>query len=346
MVRRQDHGGDGHHGDKKPGAGHDEHADVTESTVEGPVTGSDVPRFDESDLGRVNGDSAQVDDETPDEPVDLSVVQSDDALLNMLSGAAPAINEDAGDTELQALLLSWREETEAEALPDLIDVEAAAATIVAAKRKSRKRQWHLTPVSAAAAVLVVAFLGMGLAAKDAQPGDTLFGVTKVLYSEHAKSVTAAIEARKALNSAQVAINDGKVDEAKAALQRAKTTLNSVAAEDGRDSLAAIHTTLSKELVTGQPPTGTSGPSSSTIQFPPSQSSAASSDSPTAPPSSSMPPSSSSKTPSPSTSSSTTPSRPSQSGIPSTAPRPSDWSSTAFTTPQMPSAETPGSSSNN
>lgn len=363
MVRRQDHGGDCHHGDEELGAGHDEHADVTESTVEGQVTRSDVPRFDDGarpddsvfyDAGSrfaaarregVPPDSAQVDDDGLDDPVDLSVVQFDDALLSMLAGDRAALDSDAVDADLQALLLSWREDTDEGGLPELIDVASATATIAAAKRRSKTRRWHLTPVSAAAAVLVVAFLGMGVAAKDAQPGDTLWGVTTVLYSEHAKSVTAAVEARKALTTAQVAIQDGKVDEAKAALQRAQTTLKSVAAEDGRDQLAAMHTTLSKELSTGQP--SSSGPSV-TSQSPSSQSVPASS-APSAAPSSPMSPSSAPSSAPPSTAPSSPSTKPSGSSGPSVPPRPTEPSSPVIPTPQppnTPSAEKPGSASNN
>lgn len=344
MVRNDNHGGESPD-DSKPGAAPGEHRDGTESTVGGPVSGSDVPRFGDfgDELDRVHAEAAQVEDDTPEEPVDLSAVQADDALLSLLGSPEAAVDDDAADAELQALLLSWREEADADPLPELVDVEGAVAAIELAKRRSQKRRWHLTPVSAAAAVLVVAFVGMGLAAKDAQPGDTLWGVTQVLYSDHAKSVTAAVEARKALTSAQVAIEDGNLNAAKAALQRAQSTLKSVAPEDGHDQLVAIHTTLSKQLSGGGTPT--TGPSTS------STSSASSSPSTSAPPSSSSPSPSSSVSPTPSPSGSTSPSRPSPSASSSTPPpKPSEPSSSLFPSSPFPingpSGERPGSPSSN
>lgn len=345
MVRNDNHGGERPE-DRKLGAEPAEHRDGTESTVGGPVSGSDVPRFGDfgDELDRANAEAAQVADDTPEEPVDLSAVQSDDALLRLLASPDATVDDDAADAELQALLLSWREDADEEPMPELVDVAGAVAAIELAKRRSRKRRWQLTPVSAAAAVLVVAFIGMGMAAKDAQPGDTLWGVTQVLYSDHAKSVSAAFEARKALTTAQVEIQDGDLSAAKVALQKAQSTLKSVAAEDGRDQLVAIHTTLSNQLNGGGTPT--SGPStgSSSSASPPSTTSVPPS-SPSAPPSSSV-------SPTPSPSGSTSPSRPSPSASSSTPPpRPSDPSSSLFPSSPFPingqpSSDRPGSPSSN
>jgi len=282
-------------------------------------------------------------DEVGGEPEDLAQIRSDDALLDALAaqvngfdgldGTVPAalaatnghpVDQSAGhpvdfdDEQLNALLLAWRQDVDSVPMPEMVDTTTAMATVSAAKSARRRRPRLLVPVAAAAAVLAVAFAGVGMAARDAQPGDTLWGLSKVLYADHARSVEAAQSVRSDLDNAQQALQQGHIDEAKDALQAAGSQLPAVHTEDGKDDLQAKHESLLEQLTTSATnpsappsttPTERSAPSTKPTHSekpsstPQSSSDKPSSDKPSTPPSqsSSNPPSStSSDNPDPST----------------------------------------------
>lgn len=91
----------------------------------------------------------------------------------------------------------------------------------------------LVPFAAAAAVLVIAFSGVGVGARAAEPGDRLWSLTKVLYTEHARSVEAAIEAHVQLDQASDALAQGRAGEAQTALVRVEDELQVVDDEESR-----------------------------------------------------------------------------------------------------------------
>jgi len=240
---------------------------------------------------------------------DLSAVHADDALLDALGGSDPDIADGLGDQELNALLLAWRRDIDSEPLAELVDTDTAVTTVKAAamarKHGQRPRRLRvLVPVAAAAAVLAIAFTGTGIAARDAQPGDTLWGLTKVLYADHARSVEAASAARTDLQQASIALSQGRIAEAQKALAEAAAKLTQVSAEDNLDQLMLEHKQLTAML---QKP---SDPPSSSTSTPPPSSSVLSSSSvvPSQPPvqPTTSPPTSSSTTPPPSESTSSTP----------------------------------------
>ncbi|GAA4000315.1 hypothetical protein GCM10022247_20880 [Allokutzneria multivorans] len=187
------------------------------------------------------------------EALDFVAVQADDALLDTLR-SSDSVSGGIADPELSALLLSWRREVDSESIGELVDLETAVATIEAAKAKRRPRHRLLIPLASAAAVLAIAFTGVGLAARDAQPGDALWGLAKVLYSDHAKSVEAAVSAKDDLNLAAFALRHGNYNEAAAALTRAVKKLEVIAVEDGAAALIDQHQNLVKQLVTSSPQT--------------------------------------------------------------------------------------------
>ncbi|MFD2421489.1 anti-sigma-D factor RsdA [Amycolatopsis pigmentata] len=230
---------------------------------------------------------------------DLSVINSDDALLDALGGSDPESADDLGDQDLNALLLAWRRDIDSEPLAELVDTDTAVTTVRAASLAQRhgkraRRRRLLVPIAAAAAVLVIAFTGTGVAARSAQPGDTLWGLTKMLYADHARSVEAASAARTDLQQASIALAQGNILAAQQALAAAAAKLRQVAEEDNLSQLMAEHRHLSDMLQhPGQvvsPP-----PSSSTATSVTSSSSSSPSSSPstTSTPSSSTTPSTSS-----------------------------------------------------
>jgi hypothetical protein len=233
---------------------------------------------------------------------DLSAIQMDDVLLDALGSDDADRAGMMGDGELTALLRAWRQDVDAEAHGELVDLDTAVATVEAAARAPRVgRHRLLIPLASAAAVLVIAFSGVSLAARDAQPGDTLWGLTQVLYSDHAKSVEAAVAVRTDLDSARLALRDGRLSDAKEALAKAGASLPSVAPDEGKDALTAKHEELVAQL-TGSVvvPSMSAAPSSS---VPVSSSSASTSQATSTAPTTTTAPVSSTA---PSTSSSATP----------------------------------------
>lgn len=241
---------------------------------------------------------------------DLSAVHADDALLDALGGSDPKVADGLGDQELNALLLAWRRDIDSEPLAELVDTDTAVTTVKTAalvqRHGQRARQRRLlVPVAVAAAVLAIAFSGTSIAARDAQPGDALWGLTKVLYSDHARSVEAASAARTDLQQASIALSRGRIAEAQLALQEAAVKLSEVSSEDNLAQLMREHQQLTAML---QQP---SSPTSPTPSPSPSSTSEAMSTTTTTPS-----PTTTTTTP-PSTSSSQTPS----SEVPTTTPPP-------------------------
>ncbi len=245
----------------------------------------------------------QLDLDSPDhhfddaDSVDLSLVHADDAFLDALGAAGRS--DDLADNELAALLTSWRDEVDAEPIAELVDPKLAVATVFAARSRSRRRPRLMVPIAAAAAAVAIALTGAATVAKDAQPGDTLWGLTKVLYADHARSVEAAESVRQDLNIAQTALDQGKLAEAKSKLEDAEAGLPSVASEDGKEDLAAQHADLWSKLP-GAPGGGVVPPPAADptlAPVPSTSSSPSSSPTTTERPSSSEPPSPSSPPPS-------------------------------------------------
>ena len=246
-----------------------------------------------------------------EEADDLVQVRADDELLDALAAQVRGeqVAVDFDDEQLNALLLAWRQDVDSVPVPEIVDTKTAVATVTAAKSARRRRPRLLVPVAAAAAVLAVAFAGVGMAARGAEPGDALWGLSKVLYADHARSVEAAQSVRSDLNNAQQALQQGRIDEAKDALQAAGSQLPAVHTEDGKDDLQAKHESLLEQLTTT-----TSNPTVPTNTFPTERSDPPTK--PTRPDKPSTPPSSTSEKPSSSSPSSVTP--PSSSNPPSSS----------------------------
>jgi hypothetical protein len=186
-------------------------------------------------------------------PADLAAVQADDALLDMIGAGQTASDT---DDELTRVLAAWRREVHAAPVPELVDTRTALATIrSAARQPARRRNPVFGSAAAAAAVFVIAFSGVGLVAKSAQPGDHLWGVTQVLYSDYARSVETAAAVRTELNEANTALKQNNPERARAALQRVQQQLPVIGEAEGHTDLTARHRQLEQRLLTGSPETG-------------------------------------------------------------------------------------------
>ena len=186
-----------------------------------------------------------------DEAIDLALVHADDEYLDMLAGAGLDDRDQElggfGDDQLTELLMSWRREVDSVPVGDLVDAKLATVTVHAARMQRKRRPRLLVPIAAAAAVLAIAFAGVGLAARDAQPGDTLWALTKVLYADHARSVEAAQAVKDDLREAKAALTEGNIDVAKDKLDDAHAALPTVLPDDGRNELTAEHESLVAKL---------------------------------------------------------------------------------------------------
>ncbi|GAA3363174.1 anti-sigma-D factor RsdA [Saccharopolyspora gregorii] len=202
-------------------------------------------------------------DEVGSEPLNLSELQADDALLDALGGTNPNVPAESADTApaLESLLVAWRREVDAAPIGDLVDTDAAVAAIAAGSRPRRKsRRRHLVPVASAAAVLMIGFTGVGLAARDAMPGDMLWGVAQVLYSDHSQEAAAAQKAQSQLDEAESLWNSGNYSDAKVSLQLAHETMQNAGAH--LKELEARHQVLENRFQQPHLPGGSTSESSS------------------------------------------------------------------------------------
>jgi hypothetical protein len=186
-------------------------------------------------------------DEDPDGPVDLSALRADDELLTALCSFDNSMSAADQDPELKSLLLSWRLDVDAEPIVELVDTDTAMAAIEVGSRIRKRKPRYLVPLASAAAVLVIVFAGMGLAARNAQPGDTLWGLSQVLYTDHARSVEAAASIRDDLHHATELMEQGHFEEARTVLAQAQRALPSVDNEDGKVTLQQQQQTLLDQL---------------------------------------------------------------------------------------------------
>ncbi|WP_406688678.1 anti-sigma-D factor RsdA [Saccharopolyspora sp. ID03-671] len=256
-------------------------------------------------------------DDFSDEPIDLAALQEDDLLLDALGGTNPDVPASAdGAPSLEELLVAWRQDVDSAPIGDLVDTDTAVAAIAEAGRpRSFLRRRHLVPVATAAAVLMITFTGVGVAARDAQPGDMLWGVAQVLYTDHTRAVQAAASARTDLDTAESEVDRGNRLAAEEALRSAKEHMAKVDAENGLSELKAAHESLTKRIDRGTG--GSSQTSTPTTTLPPTTQPSPSQPlppNPGVPPTgSSTPPSSTSDPTSPTTSPSETSSSESSSG---------------------------------
>ena len=183
----------------------------------------------------------------PDGPLDVSALRADDELLTALCSFDHSLADTDQDPELKSLLLSWRLDVDAEPIAELVDTETAMRAIERSVRDQRHRPRYLVPLASAAAVLVIMFAGMSLAARGAQPGDALGGLSEVLYTDHARSVEAAATVRADLTHASQALEQGHLGEARTMLQAAQASLPAVDNADGKADLQTQQQSLLNQL---------------------------------------------------------------------------------------------------
>ncbi|SHL00339.1 Anti-sigma-D factor RsdA to sigma factor binding region [Pseudonocardia thermophila] len=195
-----------------------------------------------------------------DEPIDLVAVQADDELISALASGmrvtTPGFAGYDADDRVAAILAAWREEVDRDPIPELVDIDTAIETIRSAGRPQRSRaRRHLAPVAAAAAFAVFALGGVSVGSASAEPGDALWGISKVLFSERATSIEAAARVGERIDRAKRALTEGQPEVAAAELAEAQAELAVVRPEEGREQLAEVQNFLAakaEETPPGQP----------------------------------------------------------------------------------------------
>lgn len=203
------------------------------------------------------GDPADVDASTP---FDLAEVQRDDALLDALSGGRPVATGSPEESELAALLADWRAEILAPAMP----AEPTLGRVVAAVddqlsgagRHGRRGLRLLRPIAGAAAAVAVVMAGLTVFSYNAVPGDPLWKVKEVVFTERANSTVASIDTTTNLEEAERLIKAGDSTAAVQLLQSAGKRVTDVNESDKRDALTARMDKLMADAAKSGAPTST------------------------------------------------------------------------------------------
>ncbi len=167
-------------------------------------------------------------------PVDIAAVRRDDALINAIAGDGPVATDSAEEYQLASLLANWRSDivdAPIPAGPDLDAVMAAVNQEIGARdaRVNATRRGNLRlvrPLMAAAAAVAVIAGGTTAFSYGAQPGDPLWRVKEVVFSQQAQT-TIAQRADDDISKAQTLIDQGHPEQAKALLESASTNTTQV-----------------------------------------------------------------------------------------------------------------------
>ncbi|NMD94613.1 hypothetical protein HF877_04240 [Rhodococcus sp. BL-253-APC-6A1W] len=210
-------------------------------------------------MGRRRNSGGSFSEDLPDgdATVDISAVRRDDALIDAISGNGPVETESTEEYELATLLAGWRAEILSDpvpAEPDLDQVVAAvhrelgARDALASRRARSKSQLRvIRPIAGAAALVMIALGGATAVSYSAEPGDPLWSVKQVVFSEQAQSTEARIDTTSTLERAEQLIADGKTDEAEQLLQSAEARSARVTDQGDRDALGDWLQRLSAEI---------------------------------------------------------------------------------------------------
>lgn len=172
-----------------------------------------------------------------DRIADIHRVVVDDALLDRLGSGTDVLD----DGPVEAMLQRWRAEWLLPALPAVPSgrvVRRATAWLKPDPRCSRRhRSWQAaTGIAASIALLLGATTAIG--SRTAHPGDPLWPVTELLWSDRADSVRAQQSAQHSLVEVRQALAVGDLPRARAALSSAATVLTKVESQDEHDLLQA------------------------------------------------------------------------------------------------------------
>lgn len=192
-------------------------------------------------------------------PVDIAAVRSDDALIDAIASDGPVRTDSPEEFQLASLLADWRADLLAEPMPagpDLDTVFAAVNQEIGARQvrvgaSSRGRLRLVRPILGAAAALAVVFGGITAFSYSAAPGDPLWRVKEVVFSEQAQSTVVA-RVDDDLVAAQNMLDAGNPEQARVMLEQASATATQVNDQGKREDLVARWNLLRDELAKRAP----------------------------------------------------------------------------------------------
>ena len=209
-----------------------------------------------------------------DAPVDVAAVRRDDALIDAIAGGGPVATDSPEQYELALLLTNWRADIVATPMPTgplLDDVIAAidASDARSARSAARSKLRLLRPIAGAAAAIAVVMGGATIFSYNAAPGDPLWSVKSVVFSQQADSTVAQIDTTSQLQEAERLIAAGDAEAAKNLLEGAADRSGGVRDADMRNELDVWRAKLAAELEKIAPttPPATTTPGTTTTDTP-------------------------------------------------------------------------------
>ncbi|WP_433757198.1 anti-sigma-D factor RsdA [Nocardia sp. CA-135398] len=161
-------------------------------------------------------------------PVDIAAVRRDDALIDAIASNGPVQTDSTEEFQLASLLADWRAELIAPPLPggpNLDEIVAAVNQEIGARQvrigaQSGGRLRLVRPILGTAAALALVIGGLSAFSYGAAPGDPLWRVKEVVFSEQAQS-TVVQRADSDLATAKAALAQDNPEQARARLEGAK-----------------------------------------------------------------------------------------------------------------------------
>ncbi|MDH6290339.1 anti-sigma-D factor RsdA [Rhodococcus opacus] len=209
-----------------------------------------------------------------DAPVDVAAVRRDDALIDAIAGGGPVATDSPEQYELALLLTNWRADIVATPMPTgplLDDVIAAidASDARSARSAARSKLRLLRPIAGAAAAIAVVMGGATIFSYNAAPGDPLWSVKSVVFSQQADSTVAQIDTTSQLQEAERLIASGDAEAAKNLLEGAADRSGGVRDADMRNELDVWRAKLAAEVEKIAPttPPATTTPGTTTTDAP-------------------------------------------------------------------------------
>ncbi|MEU0504869.1 anti-sigma-D factor RsdA [Nocardia sp. NPDC005998] len=211
-------------------------------------------------------------------PVDIAAVRRDDALIDAIASNGPVQTDSAEEYQLATLLADWRAELISPPLPSEPSLDEIVATVnqeIGARQvrigaQSGTRLRLVRPILGTAAALALVIGGLSAFSYGAAPGDPLWRVKEVVFSEQAQS-TVVQRADNDLANAKVMLDQGNPDMARQKLEGAKANaelIDDPAKRDKRisefDALLAQLSKIAPEIARSlAPSTSSTTPSSVT-----------------------------------------------------------------------------------
>lgn len=216
-----------------------------------------IPRIGRPDRAPNTPASSPLGDLSDTGMVDIAAVRRDDEFIEAIRGDGPVATDSADEYQLALLLANWRAEIRTPALPagpDLDEVAAAVDQEIAAaglRRKASGRSRHglLRPVAGAAAAIALVMGGLVVFSYNSAPGDALWSVKSVVFSEQADSTVAQIDTTSKLEEAEQLIAAGDVAGAQALLDGASATSGGIIDQAQRTDLEVWLQRLMEQLQT-------------------------------------------------------------------------------------------------